>query len=67
MIWNAAMPSNPFQNLVGHDEHVMSTDFHPMKAGLLSSCDSNDEIRLWNVSEGDCKLILKVGVSVFFL
>ncbi|KAK4347738.1 hypothetical protein RND71_034077 [Anisodus tanguticus] len=61
MIWDAAKPSNPFQNLVGHGEHVMSTDFHPMKVGLLSSCDSNDEIRLWNVSEGDCKLILKGG------
>nr|XP_033509428.1 transcription initiation factor TFIID subunit 5-like isoform X3 [Nicotiana tomentosiformis] len=61
MLWDAAKPSNPFKSLVGHAEHVMSTDFHPTKAGLLSSCDSNDEIRLWDVDEGDCKLIFKGG------
>ncbi|XP_070051673.1 transcriptional corepressor LEUNIG-like [Nicotiana tomentosiformis] len=61
MLWDAAKPSNPFKSLVGHVEHVMSTDFHPTKAGLLSSCDSNDEIRLWDVDEGDCKLIFKGG------
>ncbi|XP_075090995.1 transcriptional corepressor LEUNIG isoform X2 [Nicotiana tabacum] len=61
MLWDAAKPSNPFKSLVGHVEHVMFTDFHPTKAGLLSSCDSNDEIRLWDVDEGDCKLIFKGG------
>nr|XP_016508269.1 PREDICTED: transcriptional corepressor LEUNIG_HOMOLOG-like isoform X1 [Nicotiana tabacum] len=61
MIWDAAKPSNPFQKLLGHADHVMSLDFHPTKVGLLSSCDSNDEIRLWDVSEGDCKLIFKGG------
>lgn len=55
-------PSNPFQNLVGHIEHVMSVDFHPRNAGLLSSCDSNDDIILWDVTKGDRKLIFKVGV-----
>lgn len=59
-------PSNPFQKLVGHADHVMSIDFHPSKVGLLSSCDSNDEIRLWDVNDGDCKLIFKVGVSTSF-
>ncbi|XP_070051666.1 transcriptional corepressor LEUNIG_HOMOLOG-like isoform X5 [Nicotiana tomentosiformis] len=54
-------PSNPFQKLVGHADHVMSIEFHPSKVGLLSSCDSNDEIRLWDVNEGDCKLIFKGG------
>ncbi|OIT26394.1 transcriptional corepressor leunig [Nicotiana attenuata] len=61
MLWDAAKPSNPFKSLVGHAEHVMSTDFHPTKAGLLSSCDSNDGIRLWDADEGDCKLIFKGG------
>ncbi|XP_075091008.1 transcriptional corepressor LEUNIG-like [Nicotiana tabacum] len=61
MIWDAAKPSNPFQKLVGHADHVMSIDFHPSKVGLLSSCDSNDEIRLWDVNDGDCKLIFKGG------
>ncbi|KAJ8564507.1 hypothetical protein K7X08_000967 [Anisodus acutangulus] len=60
-IWDAAKPSNPFQNLVEHAGKVMSIDFHPTMGGLLSSCDSNDEIRLWDVSSGDCKLILKGG------
>ncbi|MCD7471468.1 hypothetical protein HAX54_011922 [Datura stramonium] len=60
-IWDAAKPRNPFQNLVGHVEHVMSIDFHPTKAGLLSSCDSNDDIILWDVCGGDCKLIFKGG------
>ncbi|MCD7469096.1 hypothetical protein HAX54_007889 [Datura stramonium] len=61
MIWDATKPSNPFQNLVGHGEHVMSIDFHPTKEGLLSSCDYNDEIRLWDVNTGDCKLSFKGG------
>ncbi|XP_047262877.1 uncharacterized protein LOC107859368 isoform X2 [Capsicum annuum] len=60
-IWDAAKPSNPFQNLVGHIEHVMSVDFHPRNAGLLSSCDSNDDIILWDVTKGDRKLIFKGG------
>ncbi|KAL3345285.1 hypothetical protein AABB24_024310 [Solanum stoloniferum] len=60
-IWDAAKPSNPFQNLVGHVEHVMSTDFHPTKLGLLSSCDTSNDIRLWDVSRGECKLIFKGG------
>lgn len=60
-IWDAAKPSNPFQNLVGHVEHVMSTDFHPTKLGLLSSCDTSNDIRLWDVSSGECKLIFKGG------
>lgn len=60
-IWDAAKPSNPIQNLVGHVEHVMSTDFHPTKLNLLTSCDSNDDIILWDVSKGDCKLIFKGG------
>ncbi|KAK4373053.1 hypothetical protein RND71_008437 [Anisodus tanguticus] len=62
-IWDAAKPSNPFQNLVEHAGKVMSIDFHPTMGGLLSSCDSNDEIRLWDVNNGDCKLILKRHVK----
>ncbi|KAK4373992.1 hypothetical protein RND71_004669 [Anisodus tanguticus] len=60
-IWDAAKPSNPIGDIVEHAEQVMSIDFHPTKVGLLSSCDSNDEIRLWDVNRGDCKLILKGG------
>ncbi|XP_060209277.1 uncharacterized protein LOC132636432 isoform X2 [Lycium barbarum] len=62
-IWNAAKPRNPFLNLVGHDEHIMSIDFYPSTAGLLSSCDSNGDIRLWDVSRGDYELILSTSVE----
>ncbi|CAN4076217.1 unnamed protein product [Withania somnifera] len=61
-IWDAAKQSNPIKDLVGHGEHVMSIDFHPTKLDLLSSCDSNDEIRLWDVNRGDCKLSFKGGI-----
>lgn len=62
-MWDATKRNNPFQNLVGHDGHVMSIDFHPTKLSLLSSCDSNGEIRLWDVKSGDCKLNFKGGIS----
>lgn len=45
----------------------MSTDFHPTKLGLLSSCDTSNDIRLWDVSRGECDLIFKVGGSSSFL
>lgn len=60
-IWDAVKLTNPFQDLVGHVGHVMSIDFHPTKLDLLCSCDSNDEIRLWDVNSGDCKLNFKGG------
>ncbi|XP_060192874.1 transcriptional corepressor LEUNIG_HOMOLOG-like [Lycium barbarum] len=60
-IWDAAKPSNPFENLVGHAGHVMSIDFHPTKSSLLSSCDSNDEIKLWDLYTGDEKFSFKGG------
>ncbi|KAL0398576.1 UNVERIFIED_CONTAM: Transcriptional corepressor LEUNIG, partial [Sesamum radiatum] len=47
-------PGRAVFNLVGHAEHVMSMDFHPRTPNLLCSCDSNDEIRLWNVKESAC-------------
>ncbi|CAA2977944.1 transcriptional corepressor LEUNIG-like [Olea europaea subsp. europaea] len=45
--------------LVGHAKPVMSLDFHPTKVNILCSCDSNDEIRLWNVNESACILAFK--------
>ncbi|KAK4439956.1 Transcriptional corepressor LEUNIG [Sesamum alatum] len=58
-IWDAANPGRALFNLVGHGEHVMSMDFHPRNTNLLCSCDSNDEIRLWNVKESACFHTLK--------
>ncbi|XP_055819987.1 transcriptional corepressor LEUNIG-like isoform X2 [Solanum dulcamara] len=62
-IWDATKRSYSFQDLVGHSGDVMSIDFHPTKVGLLSSCDSDGEIRLWDVNTGDCKLNFKRGIS----
>ncbi|KAK4354293.1 hypothetical protein RND71_026487 [Anisodus tanguticus] len=56
-------PSKPFGNLAGHAGHVMSIDFHPIKLRLLSSCDSNNEIRLWDIRTGDCIINFKGHVE----
>ncbi|KAI3456250.1 hypothetical protein Pfo_012913 [Paulownia fortunei] len=53
-LWDAANRGRSLFNLIGHAEHVTSLDFHPKKANLLCSCDSNDEIRLWNIKESAC-------------
>ncbi|XP_004295622.1 PREDICTED: transcriptional corepressor LEUNIG-like [Fragaria vesca subsp. vesca] len=58
-IWDATSPSESISKLEGHSEQVMSVDFHPRKLNLLSSCDSNDEIRLWNVNQSTCTHMLK--------
>ncbi|XP_050370819.1 transcriptional corepressor LEUNIG-like [Argentina anserina] len=58
-IWDAANPSKSIFKLEGHTEQVMSMDYHPRKLNLLSSCDSNDEIRLWNVNQSNCTHIFK--------
>ncbi|KAJ8549887.1 hypothetical protein K7X08_033594 [Anisodus acutangulus] len=62
-MWDAAKPSKPFGNLAGHAGHVMSIDFHPTNLRLLSSCDSNNEIRLWDIRTGDCIFNFKGGSS----
>ncbi|XP_011027806.1 PREDICTED: transcriptional corepressor LEUNIG-like isoform X1 [Populus euphratica] len=58
-IWDAAKPSISLFKLLGHAEQVMSLDFHPRKVDLLSSCDGNDEIRLWNVNKRACMRVSK--------
>ncbi|XP_038710429.1 transcriptional corepressor LEUNIG-like isoform X2 [Tripterygium wilfordii] len=58
-IWDAARTRKSLVKLLGHSEQVMSLDFHPRKLDLLCSCDSNDEIRLWNVNRGACIQVLK--------
>ncbi|CAL5412243.1 unnamed protein product [Camellia sinensis] len=58
-IWDAKKPSKSLCKFVGHAEQVTSLDFHPRKVDLLCSCDSNDEIRLWNVNECTCTHIFK--------
>ncbi|KAG8635391.1 hypothetical protein MANES_16G029200v8 [Manihot esculenta] len=58
-IWDATKPSKSLFKLLGHADQVMALDFHPRKADLLCSCDSNDEIRLWNVNRCACTHVSK--------
>ncbi|CAL0309334.1 unnamed protein product [Lupinus luteus] len=60
-IWDAARPIRSMLKLVGHADQVMSLDFHPRKFDFLCSSDSNDVIRLWDVSMGECLRISKGG------
>ncbi|CAA3000932.1 transcriptional corepressor LEUNIG-like isoform X1, partial [Olea europaea subsp. europaea] len=57
-VWDAVKAKSNSM-LVGHAKPVMSLDFHPTKVNILCSCDSNDEIRLWNVNESACILAFK--------
>ncbi|XP_050287033.1 transcriptional corepressor LEUNIG-like isoform X1 [Quercus robur] len=58
-LWDAASPTKSLCELLGHAEQVMSVDFHPTKLDLLCSCDSNNEIRLWNVTQYSCTRVTK--------
>ncbi|XP_077210996.1 transcriptional corepressor LEUNIG_HOMOLOG-like [Tasmannia lanceolata] len=62
-VWDAIDPRNSSLKLVGHTERVMSLDFHPKIVDILSSCDSNGEIRLWNINNHACVRISKEGGS----
>ncbi|XWS15756.1 hypothetical protein CRYUN_Cryun34aG0029300 [Craigia yunnanensis] len=52
-------PSKSLFKLVGHAEQVLSLDFHPIKVDLLCSCDSNNEMRLWNINQRSCLHVSK--------
>jgi WD40 repeat protein len=58
-LWDAANPSYCLNAYTGHASHVMSLDFHPKKNDLFSFCDSNSEIRYWNISPFSCTRISK--------
>ncbi|KAL8468052.1 hypothetical protein ACS0TY_031343 [Phlomoides rotata] len=65
-IWDASY-ANPMPcSLVGHEDQVMSVDFHPKSPNLLCSCDSNDIIRIWNLKDSSCLGFHKVRSCVFF-
>ncbi|XP_071930480.1 uncharacterized protein [Coffea arabica] len=53
-IWDASKPTNPPSKLDGHSKHVMSLDFHPRMGDVLCSCDSSNEMRIWNVTRQTC-------------
>ncbi|KAL8215073.1 hypothetical protein R6Q57_004522 [Mikania cordata] len=58
-IWDAANPSYCLHAHTGHTTHVMSLDFHPKKNDLFCFCDSNSEVRYWNLSPFVCTRISK--------
>ncbi|XP_057470750.1 transcriptional corepressor LEUNIG_HOMOLOG-like [Actinidia eriantha] len=60
-IWDANKPSKSVYKLIGHAGPVTSLDFHTKNVDILASCDTNDEIRLWNVKQCACVHILKGG------
>ncbi|KAE9621127.1 putative transcription factor WD40-like family [Lupinus albus] len=60
-LWDAADPSFSLQAYTGHTAHVMSLDFHPKKNDLFCSCDANNEIRFWNISQYSCTRVSKGG------
>ncbi|KAL7151742.1 hypothetical protein ABFS83_04G052000 [Erythranthe nasuta] len=62
-LWDAANPSYCLNAYTGHSSHVMSLDFHPKKTDLFCFCDSNNEIRYWNINPFSCTRISKQGGS----
>ncbi|KAF6144311.1 hypothetical protein GIB67_024538 [Kingdonia uniflora] len=50
-LWNAADSKYSKNQYSGHSAQVMSLDFHPKKTDIFCSCDSNGEIRFWNISQ----------------
>ncbi|CAA2958429.1 transcriptional corepressor LEUNIG_HOMOLOG isoform X1 [Olea europaea var. sylvestris] len=62
-LWDAANSSCCLKEYTGHTSHVMSLDFHPKKNDLFCFCDSNNEIRYWNISPFSCTRISKQGGS----
>ncbi|XP_010245979.1 PREDICTED: transcriptional corepressor LEUNIG_HOMOLOG-like isoform X2 [Nelumbo nucifera] len=62
-LWNAADPSFCLHVYTGHNSHVMSLDFHPKKTDLFCSCDGNNEIRFWSISQYSCTRVSKGGTA----
>lgn len=60
-LWDAADPTYVIRTYSGHTSHVLSLDFHPKKTDLLCSCDANNEIRYWNLSQFNCTRVSKGG------
>ncbi|KAF5752478.1 WD-40 repeat family protein [Tripterygium wilfordii] len=58
-LWDSAEPRYSLQTYTGHTSHVMSLDFHPNKNDLFCSCDGNNEIRFWSISQYSCTRISK--------
>ncbi|CAK9168211.1 unnamed protein product [Ilex paraguariensis] len=66
-LWDAANPSYCLHAYTGHTAHVMSLDFHPKKNDLFCFCDSNYEIRYWNISPFSCARVSKVSFFIQYI
>ncbi|KAL1818568.1 hypothetical protein ACET3Z_013437 [Daucus carota] len=62
-LWDAANPSYCLHAYTGHPSHVMSLDFHPKKNDMFCFCDTNNEIRYWNINPFSCTRVSKQGGS----
>lgn len=60
-VWDAAQPNLCVWKYTGHSAQVKSLDFHPKKNEIFCSCDSNNEIRFWNINQYSCTRISKGG------
>uniref|UniRef100_A0A2P2MFS8 Transcriptional corepressor LEUNIG_HOMOLOG isoform X2 n=1 Tax=Rhizophora mucronata TaxID=61149 RepID=A0A2P2MFS8_RHIMU len=65
-LWDAAEPRYALRAFTGHTSHVMSLDFHSKKNDLFCSCDGNNEIRLWSITQFPCIRILKARFKFSF-
>lgn len=45
----------------------MSLDFHPKKNDLFCSCDTNSEIRYWNIGQYSSTRVSKVTSDIFMI
>ncbi|KAL1818567.1 hypothetical protein ACET3Z_013436 [Daucus carota] len=62
-LWDAANPSYCLHAYTGHPSHVMSLDFHPKTNDMFCFCDSNNEIRYWNINPFSCTRVSEQGGS----
>lgn len=55
-IWNASTGSL-LLNLSGHTDHIQELSFSPVD-DTLASCGGDNIVRLWNISDGSCRIFL---------
>ncbi|KAL5542570.1 hypothetical protein UlMin_010280 [Ulmus minor] len=60
-LWDAVDPSYSMHTYTGHTSNVMSLDFHPKKTDLFCSCDNNNEMRYWNITQYNSTRVSKGG------
>lgn len=60
-LWDAANPTYCFQEYSGHSSAIMSLDFHPKKTDFFCFCDSENEIRYYNITSSSCTRVSKGG------